>query len=185
MITSTAAASSFVVDAGAQVNGATLGVVLKAFRIPQQAQNLLKKHGLPANPDRNAWYSLQAWLDLLGDLGEEYGSTTQYAAGLEVVEQCVWPAGLGSLPQAIEALDAALRCNIQGGNIGYYRSTVAGRHEIIVECFTPAPPDYECGIIMGLARKFKPATAIRVFVTREQPRQSDPEALKRFKVSWR
>ncbi|AYA37843.1 hypothetical protein D3Y59_12790 [Hymenobacter oligotrophus] len=174
-----------VVDADAQVNGATLSVVLKAFRIPQQAQNLLKKHGLPANPDANAWYSLRAWLNVLADLGKEYGSSTQYAAGLHIVEQCIWPAGLRTLPQAIESMNTALRCNIQGGNIGYYRSHPIGPNEIQVECFTPAPPDYESGIIMGLARKFKPAGALRVQVTPEKLPANSSAGLKRFRVSWR
>ena len=50
--------------------------------------------------------------------------------------------------------------NHRGGEIGHYRSVLIASHQIDIIAETPFPCDLDYGIILGLARRFKPAHAI-------------------------
>ncbi|GAB2953262.1 hypothetical protein GCM10027048_18100 [Hymenobacter coalescens] len=166
------------------VNGETLRVVAATLRLPQQAGELLVRHGLPAAPQPGEWYPVAKWLQVLADIEAHYGRPTLYAAGLQVVEHSVWPEGLITLEQALASLNTSLRANIQGDDIGSYRCETIGPRALRVECITPAPADYEYGLITGLARRLKPTGAVRVRVQLvEEPAPATP-GRKCFLVSW-
>ncbi|MGI4874293.1 MAG: hypothetical protein ACRYFX_24315 [Janthinobacterium lividum] len=81
-------------DAATEVNGATIQLVLTAYDVPPIGTLLLTKHGLPARPQAQRWYPLQAWLNVLADLEQRVWEDTLYTAGLRVIDQCVWPPHL-------------------------------------------------------------------------------------------
>lgn len=174
--------SSF--DHDATINGESIGAVLAAFQIPQQARNLLVRHGLPAEPVAGQWYSMQAWLDVLAEVEQRYGSQTVYHAGLQVVDNSIWPSNLRDLRTALEALNAAYHTNVRGKNIGYYRVEAVGPRALQVSCLTPNPADFDRGIVTGLARRFKPADAVRLRVEKHETNPKDPADLKQFLVTW-
>lgn len=171
-------------DPAAEVNGETLQAIPATFNVAATAQRLLRLHGLPAHPQAGHWYPLQSWLNLLAEVETSYGAETVYAVGLNIITQCQWPGGLTTLEQAVEALDQACRLNIQGEPIGYYRYEPCGRRCLRVECFTPTPPDFERGILTGMARQFKPAESLRIAVTAGPAAADDPIHLKRFLIRW-
>lgn len=178
------AASPVYVDPAAEINGDSIRVVLASFPNREQAHQLLQSHGLPAEPQPDAWYPLRAWLDVLADLETTCGEQAVYDAGRQVIDYSVWPPNLLTLHEALRALDAAYRANVRGGDLGHYRIEGKGLREIRVECLTPNPPAFEHGIISGLVTRFRPLGALRVRVEPEPLPADAPVALKRFEVSW-
>jgi len=171
-------------DSAAKVNGDTLLAIPAAFSVSATAEVLLRLHGLPAQPKAGQWYPLQAWLNLLAQIEESFGSATVYAVGLHIITHSQWPANLRSLEEAVHALDLACRSNIKGEPIGYYRAEPCGQRCLQVECLTPTPPDFERGILTGMARQFKPAESLRVSVDPAPLAGDDNPLLKRFIIRW-
>lgn len=171
-------------DPSAEINGDTIRAVLDAFQLKQQAKNVLVEHGLPAEPEPGQWYSWQAWLDVLAYLEEVYGGKTVYAAGLHVINNSVWPPNMHTFHEALRALNTAYHDNIRGANIGYYTIEGIGPTEVRVVCYTPNPMEFDCGIITGLVRKFKPLGAVRVQVNEEEVPQNALPNLKWFRLTW-
>ena len=153
----------------ATINGESLQSLVAVFALPAQAHAVLVRHGLPTAPQAGHWYPLRAWLDVLAEVAERFGDQTLYAAGLQLAACSVWPPDLRTLPQALRALTAACRLNIRGADTGEYRVEALGPTEMQVLCATPAPREFEHGLLTGLARKFKPPGAVRVRVTAEPP----------------
>lgn len=172
-------------DPAALINGASVRSVLAGLRLLGRGPELLLRHGLPESPTPGQWYSMQAWLNVLRDVEQEFGQETLYAVGLQVVEHAELPPSLTSLPQALRALDLIYRTNVHGRNMGYYRVVHEKPTEILLHCRTPNPPAFERGIITGLTRRFKPADALRVRVE-EAPTRPDPADphLTAYVVNW-
>ena len=171
-------------DSQAEINGETIGAMLAAFHIPQHGGNLLQKHGLPAQPQAGVWYPMQAWLNVLGELEAEYGEETVYAAGFQIGQYSQWPPTVQTLAAALQALEAVRQANMRGRHIGYYRVEEPSPRGVRVVCSNPSPAAFDHGLLTSLARKFKPAGAIRVRVTREESPEGSPDTLKWFRVSW-
>ena len=171
-------------DSTAEINGDTIRGILAAFQIPQQAGELLAKHGLPAQPEPGAWYSMQAWLNVLGDLETSYGEQTVYAAGLQIVHHSLWPPTVHTLAEALGTLEEVRQANMRGNYIGYYRVEAQGPRAVRVVCSNPSPAAFDHGLLTGLARKFKPLGAVQVRVNQEPTPAEAPSTLKWFRVSW-
>ncbi|SHI33470.1 hypothetical protein SAMN02745146_0566 [Hymenobacter daecheongensis DSM 21074] len=171
-------------DPAAEVNGRNIQIVLDALPVPQQATALLRKHGLPTQPEPDSWYSWQAWLDVLAELEEIHGAPTLYAAGLQCITHSLWPPNLHTMHEALLALDWAYHANVRGQELGYYRVEGRGLREVRVVCLTPNPVEFDRGIITGLVRKFKPMGAGHVRVEAEPTPAGSPPGLKWFAVSW-
>jgi hypothetical protein len=168
----------------AEINGDTIQAVIAALHVPEQAQQLLVKHGLPAAPQRGSWYPAASWYALLTELEQAYGGQTLYATGLQVIHTSQWPPNLHTMHEALHALDQAYRANMRGADIGYYRVEGIGPREIRVVCWTPNPMEFDCGIVTGLVRKFKPMGALRVRVDTKELPATVSAPMKHFRVSW-
>lgn len=171
-------------DPMATINGNTLRALLATFHITQLARETLEKYGLPADPQAGHWYPLQAWLDVLSELELFYGERTVYAVGLQIATSSIWPMHVTTLEEALQAMDEACQLNVKGTTIGYYRTESLQPRKMLVHCLTPTPTDYECGIITGIARRFKPVDSLRIEVTKENTSLDAPRLLKRFQVKW-
>ena len=171
-------------DPQAEINGETIRVMLAAFQLPRHGGNLMRKHGLPAEPVAGTWYPMQSWLNVLGELETTYGEQTVYAAGLQVVHHSPWPPAVRTLAEALHLLETVRQANMRGLSIGYYAVQPEGPRTVRVECFNPSPAAFDHGLLTGLARKFKPAEAVRVRVARESTPTGSPTTLKWFNVSW-
>jgi hypothetical protein len=166
------------------VNGETLQAVNIAFHVPGHAHRLLREHGLPSLPEAGEWYPLQGWLNLLGELEEGYGGQTVYAVGLQIASCSNWPSNIIHLVDALASLDQACCSNIESTPMGYYRSVRLSAKSVRVVCHTPTPPDFEYGIITGLARKFKPPGSLRIRVEKEALPANSERLLKQFLITW-
>ena len=171
-------------DSKAEINGETIGTVLSAFQIPQHGGDLLTRHGLPAQPQPGAWYPMQAWLNVLYDLETYYGEQTVYAAGLQIGGQSAWPPTVRTLAEALQALEEVRQVNMRGQYIGYYRVEEQRPRAVRVVCSNPSPAAFDHGLLTSLARKFRPAEAVRVQVARVATPTGSPITLKWFEVSW-
>lgn len=171
-------------DPQAEINGETIRVMLAAFQLPRHGENIMRKHGLPAEPVLGGWYPMQAWLNVLGELETVYGEQTVYAAGLQVVHHSLWPPTVHTLAEALQMLEAVRQANMRGHSIGYYTVEQQGPRTVRVVCSNPSPASFDHGLLTGLARKFKPAEAMRVRVTKEETPAHSPVTLKWFSVSW-
>ena len=181
-MTATATYLSF--DPQAEINGETIRVMLAAFQLPRHGENIMRRHGLPAEPVMGSWYSMQSWLNVLGELEATYGEQTVYAAGLQVVHHSPWPPTVRTLSEALDLLETVRQANMRGLSIGYYIVRPQGPRAVRVECFNPSPAAFDHGLLTGLARKFKPAEAVRVQVVRETTPVGSPPTLKWFRVNW-
>lgn len=171
-------------DPAAEIRGEILHVLLKTVQPRPQTQNLFVAHGLPEEPTLGEWYSWQAWLNVLADVEWLYGGQALHAAGLLVIDERVWPPNLHTLHDGLQALNRAYQLNVRSQNLGQYLIEGKGVREVRVICDTPNPTGFDCGIITGLGRKFKPLTAMRVRVALEEPPADTPPHIKWFNVSW-
>ncbi|UYZ57639.1 hypothetical protein [Hymenobacter latericus] len=172
-------------DTNATINGESVRSLLAGLRLANQGPELLARHGIAENPEPGKWYSMQAWLDVLADVEAEFGPETLYSIGLQVVDHSQFPASLHTLSQAMRGLDLTYRTNVHGQNMGYYHVVRETDHELVLHCRTPNPVPFDLGIITGLARRFKPADAVRVKVEvePERPVPTDPH-LTAFSIRW-
>ena len=171
-------------DPEAEINGETIRVMLAAFQLPRHGENIMRKHGLPAEPELGNWYPMQAWLNVLNELEAAYGEQTVYAAGLQIVHHSLWPPTIHTLTEALQTLEAVRQANMRGRAIGYYAVEAQGPRAVRVVCSNPSPASFDHGLLTGLARKFKPAEAVRVRVLKEETPAGFPATLKWFHVSW-
>lgn len=171
-------------DPHATITGETLQAVFAAFQSPQQAHQLFRQHSLPTLPQPWQTYPLQFWLNLLADVEQSYGPQTVYSIGLHIVHCSKWPAGITTLDEALHAMDRACRANVQGSDIGHYSYEPAGPQQARLACLTPTPPDFEYGLLTGVARKFKPPGSLVTRVEKEPLPDGSPLLLKRFRVQW-
>ncbi|KUG09093.1 hypothetical protein ASU33_19940 [Solirubrum puertoriconensis] len=151
--------------------------------VSQQAGVLLRRHNLPEKVLPGQWVPLSAWLNLLEELSGSGGEQTVYSVGLRVLEQKCWPTSAISLAEAVKQLNRTYGERVRGG-YGYYRTESQSPHRLLVECLTPFPAAFDLGVITGLARRYKPAEALRVRVETQASLVVSPTAVKRLLVSW-
>ncbi|NVO32279.1 hypothetical protein [Hymenobacter lapidiphilus] len=171
-------------DPAAEINGDSVRAVLAGLFLPHQGRDLLIRHGLPAPPVPGQWYPMQAWLNILAEAEDRFGAGTLYQTGLLMVDNGVFPTGMPTLLEALAALDGVYNANVRGRHMGYYRAHASGPREVRMERCTPHPQEFELGVITGLARRYKPAEAVRLAV--EVDRRVPPEGLYKttFHISW-
>lgn len=151
-------------DPTAEINGDSVGAVVAGIFVPALGQELLARQGLPATPQPGQWYPMQAWLNLLAEAEDRLGALTLYQTGVLMVDHGVFPTGMPSLLSALQALDGVCRANVRGHDMGHYRVEEAGARRLLMHRRTPHPPEFERGVVTGLARRYKPAEAVRLLV---------------------
>lgn len=168
----------------AEIRSENLQAVFRTLQVGRQREVLLNQFGLPTKPQAGEWYPWQTWLNVLEYIEDHFGGKTVYSVGLQVINESVWPPNIHTLHEGLQALNVAYQLNIRGGNIGSYTVEGKGPRSVRVVCDTPNPTDFDCGIITGISRKFKPLGAVRVRVEPEQTPPDAPAHLKWFGVSW-
>ncbi len=120
------------------------------------ARPFVEKYGLDKlEPDK--WYKLQPFLDFYKEISmAQSGSLNLVSTGIKVPEKAIFPPDIDSLEKAMLSLDAAYHMNHRGGDIGHYHTRVVSNHQIEIVAETPFPCDLDYGIILGLARRFRP-----------------------------
>lgn len=168
-------------DPEAEINGDSVRAVVSGMFVPMLGQQLLTRHGLPAAPLPGQWYAMQAWLNLLAEVEDRLGPLTLYQTGVLMVDHGVFPTGMPTLLSALQSLDGVYQANVRGRN-GYYRVEEAGEQALLMHRHTPHPHEFERGVVTGLARRYKPAGAVRLRVEDTPSPQSAYHST--FRISW-
>lgn len=124
------------------------------------ARPLLAKYGLDAL-EADKWYKLQPILDFYREVSQSKNAKLNLTStGTKVPEKAKFPPEIDSIQKAFLSLDEAYHINHRNGDIGHYHTTIVNNRQIDVLAETPFPCDLDHGIILGLARRFKPASGI-------------------------
>ncbi|SFQ81245.1 hypothetical protein [Hymenobacter arizonensis] len=171
-------------DPLAEINGDSVRAVLTGVFLPHQCREMMGRHGLPALPRPGQWYPMQAWLNLLAEIEQQFGPRTLYQTGLLMVDHGVFPTGMPTLLAALQALDGVYQTNVRGVRMGYYRASEVAARELRMERCTPHPVEFEHGVVTGLARRYKPAGAVRLSVDLDPSGPAEGLYKNSFRVTW-
>lgn len=171
-------------DPAGVIRSQTLKAVFHVLQMERQRKDLLTQFSLPDESQMGEWISWQTWLNMLEYIEEHYSGKTVYSIGLQIINVSVWPQNIHTMHEGLNALDIAYKMNIRGEKIGSYEIEGKGLRSVRIVCDTPNPADFDCGIITGITRKFKPLGAVRVRVEPEETTPQSPSYLKWFHVSW-
>jgi hypothetical protein len=165
-------------EPGAELSGKSAQALTSCI-IHTEIEAILVRHNLN-NIDVDAWYPVQAVLDVFSDLAAT-GSHVKYFLGIGM-------AGadnlFNNLPPWMEGVDLLqILCGYEqfykarhrsssGGNTGYIKAEQVEENHIIARIRVPYPDDVYYGLIYGLARHFRPADKdFEVYYDVYQPRR--------------
>lgn len=133
-----------------EVNGYTVKNVIDGMGVFQRrGRELLATSGISEVNDEQ-WYSLDALLAVI----EELGSSTCSQIGRAVPNNSLFPPEIDTFEKALSTVDMAYHMNHRNGEIGNYKVTQVSDKEYQVTCNTPYPQAFNLGLIRGLASKF-------------------------------
>ncbi len=148
-----------------QVVGASIKSVVDGLGAFQSiADQVLRQHGLE-NPREDLWYPFDQWIGAFSSLSSQLGPATLFQIGQKITKDKVFPSHVNSLKAALTAIDVAYQMNQRGakpGQIGNYFYTETGENSVTIISNTPFPCDFDRGIIVAMANKFRGATRITV-----------------------
>jgi len=144
---------------------------------------VLRLHGLPADPDPEAWYPLARWVSVLNQVAADHGPLALFTAGQRVVELAPWPPDLRSLPQALAVLQATLRRSVRGPLPGGYHLEELDPQSWRIVCLTPVPAAFDGGLLASPTRRFRTPDGSLAYVSPEPTPAGSPTALKWFRLS--
>lgn len=124
--------------------------------------------------DVDAWYSQQAWLDVLREIDERFGTEILFNIGAEIPNSAVFPSLAVDIDSAVRSIDIAYHLNhrragqvmydpatgIMLEGIGHYTHEKLSGNHILSTCMTPYPCEYDLGIVATMARRFEPRTIV-------------------------
>jgi hypothetical protein len=171
---------------GVEVNGETvLSVVAGVPGSEAMAKEILASCGI-VDPQAGKWYPQQAWLDAFKKLADEVGPRTLQNIGKAIPENAQWPPTVTSLDTALPSIDMAYHMNHRGGDIGTYGYQKIGDRGARMVCRNPYPCEFDRGIIISVAKRFKPADVAAVNTTHDdtQPCRSKGGDSCTYVVEW-
>lgn len=175
-------------DPNIKVLGQTILSFVNALPAFKEAMlKVLANHQL-TDIQNEKWYSQKLWLDAFREIGENYGSNTLFSIGKAIPESAIFPKEIDNLEKALASIDMAYHMNHTDGEIGYYKLKEynAGLKTAIMECMNPYPSHFDRGIIMTMARKFKPVDSMVVKVELDQhlPSRLNGADSCTFRITW-
>ena len=139
-----------------QVSGQAIRSVAEAMSdFLHVASDILKRHGI-SEPQPDRWYSQQAFLDSLKEVYEVFGTNTLTLIGRQIPDTAFLPRDIDSWEAALHAINVGYHMNHRGGEIGFYKFEQDGKLAGRVVCQCPYPSDFDLGLIMGFANRFRP-----------------------------
>jgi hypothetical protein len=175
-------------DPQGEVRGAVMLRLIDCVRREEIAP-FLQKHGLFAI-EPEAWYPLQAWLDLLGDIRSASSENALFdfvCIGMKISERVKLPAGFEQLPyeELVLSHDKIYQAQHRGGNVGSYSVEQAGDKHITLAVKTPYPDDLVYGVMCGEAQRFlPPGTRPAITFDERVPRRDQGGEVTVIHVRW-
>ncbi len=161
------------INPSVEVNGQTvLALVSGLGPFRSKGIEILKECGISdIKPDE--WYSQQGWLNAFKHISENIGSSTLLLIGKSIPDNAQFPPEINDIFKALSAIDIAYHMNHrlnghtlfnpQTGSmtegIGHYHYKKVSDNEIEIRCDNPYPCDFDRGIVMQMANRFRPAYA--------------------------
>ena len=143
-----------VAAAAVEVNGETVRAMVAGMsELAPFARKALAAHGV-SEPQPGQWYPQQAWLEAFREIAETLGPNTLFRIGCKIVDHAHFPSGIGSIEEALAAIDVAYQMNHRGGDIGSYEFVRTTPRSGRVICRNPYPSDFDRGIIQSVANRF-------------------------------
>jgi hypothetical protein len=165
-------------EPGIENSGESLGAILEGFReFPSIALKYLHKYGFVKDAksldeiDRTKWYSQQSWLSAFEAIATEIGTNSLYKVGRRMPENAILPPNITDVFSALAGVDFAYHMNHRKNGqimfdpqtgmmlegIGHFHFKPAPEsNQIVMQCETPYPCDFERGIVSGFATRFQP-----------------------------
>ena len=153
---------------------AILAVIRSMGKYAVLAENALARQGIKS-VKHHGWYPQQAFLNAFRAVDHEIGENTLFRMGKNIPEFTGLPPGVATVEEALNGLDAAYHSHhkdehgvlidpVSGATregIGHYAFHSARPRAAVMVCDTPYPSDFDRGILVGVARRFRPlATAV-------------------------
>jgi hypothetical protein len=140
-------------------SGSVLRAFLDAFgAYRSRGQKVLARHAgvEELDVDPAAFYPIQALLNGMRELQEQFGQTFMTRIGRSIYERAIFPEGLDSFEAVLTATDVAYYMNHVNaeGKIGHYEWIKKGPRVAHMVCDNPYPCAFDLGIFSGVAAKF-------------------------------
>lgn len=173
-----------------EVNGQTVLAFVNAVATPfkKKMVGILEKHGIK-DVAATEWYPQQAWLSAFEEIAGLFGEITLLAIGKAIPKSAKFPDSITDLESALKSINDAYHFNHRNGEIGHYKLTQfdAENHTAEMECDNPYPDEFDKGIILAIARKWKPKDAVRniiVTIDNTRPTRSTGANTTYYKLNW-
>ena len=184
---------------GIEVNGSTIMSVIDGMGIfKAQAEKLFRDEGLGVVvPDEDHWYDQQLWLNVFKKLAEKAGASTLLMIGMKIPENAIFPSHITTIQKGLQSINIAYHMNHRNAEhkvlyehetgeslpgIGKYEFQAIDDRSARIVCENPYPCNFDHGIILAVARKFKPEVQI-VHENVDTCRMKGFESCS-FKVTW-
>ena len=171
-----------------EVNGETVLSVVNAMTgFEEYALNILAENGIK-NPEPGKWYKQQNWLDAFKQISLKVGEKTLFNIGKAIPDNAQFPPEIDNIEKALSSIDVAYHMNHRGGEIGYYKllEFYPGKKQATMECKNPYPSHFDKGIIISMARKFKPeeSTSVDVVLDESKPTRMKGSDSCTYIIKW-
>lgn len=170
------------------------------FIASKQKTAILNKYGIDHLTEGQD-YDLQNFLNAFKELGENVGEMNLFLIGKSVMSETEFPP-MKDLKEALQSIDIAYHMNHKKNGkvmfdpntgqmmegIGHYelvRFDEANKEAIMV-CHTPYPSKFEEGIILQIARQFKPEDSLMPKVQLDTTKETRKNGGERctFIITW-
>ncbi|WP_420317283.1 hypothetical protein [Ekhidna sp.] len=185
-------------ESGIEAGGNELPIVALGTLSKQRKKEIIDKYGL--NTQEGAWNDLQSLLDAMKEIADTIGEMNLFMIGKELMEGAKFPP-MDGLESALKSIDIAYHMNHRKNGkpmfdpntgqmtegIGHYelvRFDDANQEALLV-CHTPYPSKFEEGLIVQVARKFKPEGSflkVQLDTTKETRREGGERCT--FRITW-
>lgn len=169
---------------GVEVSGVSMLALLNGMdTFRRMGIQILAKNGI-VNPQPQAWYRQQAWLDSFEEIAEAIGPTTLHRIGREIPKNVYWPKNVVDLERGLASIDVAYHLNHRGGEIGHYRFSLESPGRATIFCDNPYPCTFDLGIIEETAIRFASGRPVTVRHDDETPCRDKGGESCTYRIAW-
>ncbi|HZF53084.1 MAG TPA: hypothetical protein VE093_30735 [Polyangiaceae bacterium] len=179
-----------------EVLGQTImGIMTAMGEYSSIAKSILRQNSIRSiEPD--AWYPMAVCLAAVETIGERVGEHTLFVIGKRVPENVVWPPHIRAIDEVLDFIDIAYHSThrldgavlydpasgVMKEGIGHYRHQKQGPRRSVMVCDTPFPSEFDRGLILEVARQFKPDAEVSLDDTK--PTRKGGALSCTYIVSW-
>lgn len=170
----------------AEINGDIVTKIIEALG-PYKTKGfkILIENGI-LKPQPGKWYNQQAWLNAFNTIATQLGGTVLFAVGQKIPEYIDFPDEIKDIHHALSLIDLIHKMNFRNGDLGGYGYKKTGERTGQIICTTPYPDNFDKGIIITIARKYKPDdfSLINIEVDANMPVRSMGGDSTTFILTW-